>query len=292
MDNSVPIHKPFPSLGQAALLVLAVIGIQMAYGVVFGTVDAALRIAGINIGTPLVAQPLILAITNIVALGLPLIFGVLYQKARFSEVLPLGKPQSPLLVLAIIVTAVGVVVLSSEVDNFTRMFFPPPDWVAEMFGHLADAKAHPIQSGFLLVVVAPVTEEFFFRGLILRGLLSRYSISRAIILTALLFTALHLNPWQFFSAMLLGTLLGWWFVRTKTLTVCLLGHAIANGMVFAQAFMPFEIQGFNSDPASARSGQLQPLWFDATGLLLFLGGLLTFHIACRRDTKTNTLVSA
>lgn len=292
MDDHAPKHKTFPGLGQAALLVLAVIGIQMAYGVAFGAVHVALRIAGIHIGTSLVAQPLFLAVTNTVGFGLPLIFGVLYQKARFSEVLPLGRPGPPLLVLAIIVTVMGVMVLSSEVDNFTRMFFPPPDWVVKMFAHLGDTKAHPIQSGLLLVVVAPVTEEFFFRGLILRGLLSRYSKSWAVVLTALLFTIIHLNPWQFFSAMLLGILLGWCFVRTKTLTVCLLGHAVANGMVFVQPFMPFEIQGFNTDPASATPGQLQPLWLDAIGLLLFVGGLLMSRLACRRNTKTNTLVAA
>ncbi|MDH7501296.1 MAG: CPBP family intramembrane metalloprotease, partial [Verrucomicrobiota bacterium] len=277
MDNSALTHKTFPSLGQAVLLVLAVVGIRMLYGVVFGTIDAALRIAGINIGTSLVAQPLFLALTNTVGFGLPLIFGVLYQEARLSEVLPLRRPRPPLLVLAIMVTIIGAVVLSSEVDNFTRMFFPPPDWIVRMFGHLGDTKAHPVPSGFLLVVVAPVTEEFFFRGLILRGLLSRYSSSWAVVLTALLFTVIHLNPWQFFSAMLLGMLLGWWFVRTKTLTVCLIGHAFANGLVFVQPFMPFEVQGFNTDPASAMPGQFQPLWFDAIGLLLFLGGLLLFQ---------------
>ncbi|HOK77314.1 MAG TPA: type II CAAX endopeptidase family protein [Verrucomicrobiota bacterium] len=290
MDNSALTNRTFPSFGQAVLLVLAVIGIQMSYGIGFGMVYAALRIAGIDIGTSLVAQPLFLALTNTVGFGLPLVFGVLYQKARFSQVLPLRRPRPPLLVLAIAVTIMGAVVLSSEVDNFTRMFFPPPDWVVNMFGQIGDTRAYPIQSGFLLVVVAPVTEELFFRGLILRGLLSRYSSSCAVLLTALLFTVIHLNPWQFFSAMLLGTLLGWWFVRTKNLTVCLVGHAFANGLVFVQPFIPFEVQGFNTDPASSTPGQFQPLWFDAIGLLLFLGGLLIFQLACRRNTKTDTLV--
>lgn len=291
MDKDIIVGKTFPSVGQAVLLVLAVLVIQVANGIGVSLIDRVLRNAGVEIQTPLVAQPICLAVTNIIAFGLPLLFGVLYQNAKFTEVFPLRRPRSPLVVLGIMLAIIGAVVLSSEVDNLTRMFFPVPDWISSMFGYLGNAKAHLVQSAFLLVVVAPVTEEFFFRGLILRGLLSRYSKGWAVVLTALLFTVIHVNPWQFFSAMLLGTLTGWWFVRAQTLTVCLIGHAFANGFVLLQPFIPFEVRGFNTDPALATPGQLQPLWFDGIGLLLFLSGLLLFHLSCNREKKTNMFIS-
>jgi len=181
-------------------------------------------------------------------------------------------------------TVLGEIVLSSEVDNFTRLLLPPPDWLIRLFSSLTDVQSSPIQSAFLLVLVAPLTEELFFRGLILRGLLSRYSKVMAIVATALLFAFLHMNPWQFFSASILGLLFGWWFVRTGALLPCLFGHALVNGLVFLQFLFPTEIPGFNTDPTKAWPVQFQPLWLDAAGVVLLLGGLWLFHrLTARRS---------
>jgi membrane protease YdiL (CAAX protease family) len=52
----------------------------------------------------------------------------------------------------------------------------------------------PFDAVFILVIMAPLTEETLCRGLILNGFLKNYSRRKAMIVSALLFALLHLNP--------------------------------------------------------------------------------------------------
>jgi hypothetical protein len=97
-----------------------------------------------------------------------------------------------------------------------------------------------------------------------------------VLVTAVLFGLTHLNPWQFSSAMGLGAVLGWWFWRTQSLAPCLLGHALLNGWVLANPYLPFAIPGFNKGEPYA-SAELQPLWFDLAGLALAGTGAWLFQ---------------
>jgi len=82
-----------------------------------------------------------------------------------------------------------------------------------------------------------------------------------------------MNPWQFLSALGGGVLLGWLFVRTRSLVPCILGHALFNSAAFSTSYLPFQIVGFNTVP-NGGSVQFQPVWFDALGLGLTIAGLL------------------
>ena len=54
-----------------------------------------------------------------------------------------------------------------------------------------------IAAGFMVICVAPVAEEFFFRGFFYRALRSRYSVLGAALIDGLLFGAIH---WDFSGA--------------------------------------------------------------------------------------------
>ena len=84
--------------------------------------------------------------------------------------------------------------------------------------------------GFYLkaLIVAPIVEEYLFRGIILNGFLSRYSPAKAIILTTILFSFMHLNPMQYLVTFLLGMLLGWYFYKTRNLLSCIIIHSLSN----------------------------------------------------------------
>jgi membrane protease YdiL (CAAX protease family) len=83
---------------------------------------------------------------------------------------------------------------------------------------------------FLLpvVVVAPIAEEIFFRGLLLRDYLARYSVTTAIIVSAILFAIFHLNPWQAVVALPLGVAYAWLVLKTGSVLPGMMSHAMVN----------------------------------------------------------------
>ena len=272
-----PRQPQFPGFGQAVLLVLAVLGLQVALGLglALGSIVVATARGEAAGAAHVIDRPAVIAVINLLAFGAPLAFGVWWQKARARDVLPLGPPRIGLLA-PIVLTVLGLAILGSDLDNLLRRVFPLPGWLARFFDALSSARTHPIESVLLLVLVAPLTDELFFRGLILRGFLARYAVRPAVLGSAFLFAALHLNPWQFFSALALGLLFGWWFWRTGSLFPCLAGHACANSLVFSPTLLPFRIQGFNDQTWTSGAVALQPWWFDGAGLALLLGGAFWF----------------
>ena len=169
----------------------------------------------------------------------------------------------------------GVVTLISDVGNWLKAALPPPAWITQALSQLYDLAAHPVSGPLALVVIAPLTEELIFRGLILRGLLARTSPWRAIVISALLFALIHLNPWQFTTAFVAGLVLGWAYFRTGSLSLCMAGHALNNGLSLLAPGLPFVIRGFNSTPPPG-TVDFQPWWLDLAGVALVLGSVVWF----------------
>jgi membrane protease YdiL (CAAX protease family) len=95
-----------------------------------------------------------------------------------------------------------------------------------------------IAAGFMVICVAPVAEEFFFRGFFYRALRSRYSMLVAALIDGVLFGAIH---WDFSSAEALLIVpplaaLGFMFClvyeRTGTLYPVIALHALNNAIAF------------------------------------------------------------
>lgn len=170
----------------------------------------------------------------------------------------------------------GVIVGLSELDNLFRAVLPGVLLEQMDFAPDLDALVNLSWQGpVLAVVIAPLTEELVFRGLILRGLLGRWRPAAAITASALLFAATHLNPAQAPVAMLLGLLLGWIYARTRSLGLCVVGHALNNASTYVADF-PFEVRGFNFVPEEA-AVVFHPWWFNAIGALLLVAGLWWIH---------------
>jgi membrane protease YdiL (CAAX protease family) len=81
-----------------------------------------------------------------------------------------------------------------------------------------------------LVVGAPLSEELFFRGLILDKLRERQSTASALIITALIFAVVHFYLIQFAPVLAAGIVLGVIFIRTENLLVPIIAHAVSNGL--------------------------------------------------------------
>ena len=83
-----------------------------------------------------------------------------------------------------------------------------------------------------IVIAAPILEELIFRGIILNGLLKSNSPLKSIIISSLLFGLVHLNPWQFIGASILGSLSGWVYFKTNKLTLPIIIHMTNNFLGF------------------------------------------------------------
>lgn len=268
-------RPPFPSVGQAVLLTLILIGAQLVCGGVLGVLTA---LSGLGPETAFGPGPISLG--NLISFAIVLIVCMAWGKLSLRDALPCrAVPLS--LWPAAAVTVIGLSVILSEFSNLLMWVLPLPDFILEFFGGIIGNEGQVWQGILLICIVAPLTEEPIFRGLMLSGLLRCCRPWAAISLTAVLFAVTHLNPWQFVPALSLGLLFGWWFHKTRSLLPGIFGHALNNSLPFIAAVLAvvdprFEIPGYTTGTPDAVV--LQPPWFDAAGLVLIAIGLAW----CRR----------
>lgn len=81
-----------------------------------------------------------------------------------------------------------------------------------------------------VVLIGPICEEIVFRGIILEGLLKNYSHQKAVVFSAVIFGLIHLIPIQVINAFFMGIVLGWIYLKTRSLWVCIALHVINNGL--------------------------------------------------------------
>jgi hypothetical protein len=260
--------RPYPGFWHAVLLCVIFVAVQMTTMVPAGILDAIFHL---NLST----HPVVLGFANLCGFVVVLIVARAFAGPVLSEFCSL-RGVTPVAVAGVVLASAGSIIVLSEVDNLFRFILPVPEPLAKIFESLFFSGQNLLGTAFLLMIVAPVTEEIMFRGVILRGFLRRFNLAGAFILSSLLFGATHLNPWQFVSAMLLGVLFAWWYARTRSLIPSLLGHFLVNSMVVVAPRLPFEIRGFNMGDF-LDAPQLQPIWFDGLGVFLLLIGIWLFR---------------
>ena len=86
-----------------------------------------------------------------------------------------------------------------------------------------------------VAVVPAVCEELLFRGVVLKALIP-YGRATAILTSAVLFGLMHGNPLQLFYTTLLGVVIGYLYVRTGSLFLCMLTHFVNNGISCLQEY--------------------------------------------------------
>lgn len=79
------------------------------------------------------------------------------------------------------------------------------------------------------LILAPVLEELFFRGIILRFLLGKMQPIAALMISAGIFSALHFNLDSFIPIFILGFLLGKIYSDTGDIRCAICMHALFNG---------------------------------------------------------------
>jgi membrane protease YdiL (CAAX protease family) len=81
---------------------------------------------------------------------------------------------------------------------------------------------------FFVMVLAPITEEMFFRYFLYRSWKSYMSSRQAMLLTAFIFALLHFNLAAFVSLWVMGIFLTFLYERCGNLLPCIIAHGLFN----------------------------------------------------------------
>jgi len=186
------------------------------------------------------------------------------------EVFPV-KNIDPVFLLYLAITCVGLVIVLSEVDNIFRNNIPIPNHFSDKMKDLLTGN-DIISTAILIAVVAPLTEELLFRGIILNGLKKNHNAIAAIFISALLFSLFHGNPLQMTGAFFGGLYLAWILEKTKNILYPIASHSIFNLFPFLILRMTsIQIEGFTDIDGVSKN--YQPLWFDFSGIIILISGL-------------------
>lgn len=168
---------------------------------------------------------------------------------------------------ATLIGSIGIVLIMAELDNYIFYYLPMPLEFIDLFETLITGST----GFFAVVLMAPLTEELFFRGVIFKGLSLNYKPFTAVCLSALLFGVIHLNPWQLIPAFCAGIFIGWVYFRTGNILLCIFIHALNNGLAYFMQVLDVQVTGLSYD---IREGaQFLPLWLTVLGGLLLAAGI-------------------
>ena len=92
---------------------------------------------------------------------------------------------------------------------------------------------NPVTAFLAVVLVAPVTEEVIFRGLIFGAVEGRLGRWGAIGVSALVFAAAHFQVLYFVPLLICGVALGWLRAKSGSLAPSMLVHCVNNGISLA-----------------------------------------------------------
>jgi uncharacterized protein len=153
----------------------------------------------------------------------------------------IGKPDRPVQWFRLLGLTIAALIFSvaSMLVFLGLISYIFPNFVEQTLIFISKNKSLSVSSGdnllyriltFLtLVVVAPISEELIFRGLILNRWAQKWNLPRSVIATSLLFGFLHINP---IGISMLGLLLALLYLKTKTLWAPIAVHSMNNFIVF------------------------------------------------------------
>jgi membrane protease YdiL (CAAX protease family) len=125
---------------------------------------------------------------------------------------------------------------------------------------------------FTVVIVAPIVEEFLFRGIILHRWAAKWGIKIALLLSSLVFGLLHDN---IVGLSMFGFIMGLLYIKTRTLIVPIVCHALNNTAV---VILEFLLIHFDTTKTVYTVEEFRSLWWlgvvyvmlSAPGLIYFI----------------------
>jgi uncharacterized protein len=218
----VPVWAPFLA---ALMAIVALLIVVSAFGIA-GADENDLDKDGFVLGLTF-AQDLILVGSAIVVVWW---LGGRPSPAAFGLRVPKWKPALAWAAGAYAAFWVAAIIL--------QLIFGSPD-DQELVTDLKEQDSLPVLIGFatLICIVAPLTEEFVFRGFLFRVLWERMNVGVAAVISGAVFGLVHKEAGPQWVGVVvlgvLGALLCLIFVRTVSLLPCMMLHSFHNSISFA-----------------------------------------------------------
>jgi len=243
----------YPSSGQSWVIV----GIAILSMLLFSPINLLLN--------KVLGKEISFLVYYLLAMGVPFCIAHLIRKKQ-TGINKYDFSLSSMKIMALVsisIIAIQIGIISPIVNSL-----PMPEFMQRIFLEFAN------QNGafyfIAIVIAAPVIEELIFRGIILNGLLRRYSPVKSIILSSILFGIVHLNPWQFVGALIIGIFSGWVYYRTRKLSLSILIHLVNNLVAFVGMYF--------MDAETMMNESLTELYGGFTNLILITFGAILVSI--------------
>ncbi|TWT05473.1 CPBP family intramembrane metalloprotease [Planococcus sp. CPCC 101016] len=136
--------------------------------------------------------------------------------------------------------ALVVVSIAFSISMFWFQLFmlaPIAPWLVDFMLEaipIPDTPLYIVFTIFTIAILAPVVEEFMFRGVLLKRMIGKTSVWGGILISSLLFGVLHLDV---IGAFLFGVVASLLYLRTNNLLIPILLHIINNSLAAAAMFL-------------------------------------------------------
>lgn len=222
MEEKNTLPKAFPAPGD----VLAMLGIAFGAQVVVAVIGfIVLFFMGIPLDTTMqdpVVRGKAMAVFYFAAMSLTL-FGVIFYRNRRGGHGPIAhfsaRGLNPVLLIwgFALVLAIGVVI-----EPIISLLPDPP----------YSALGRGFWTVVSITVFAPLFEEALCRGVVLESLRAKYGVVVALLISSLFFGILHFYPAQVVGASVLGFVLGYVYIVTRSLWAPIILHAANNTLAY------------------------------------------------------------
>ncbi|NOZ58263.1 MAG: CPBP family intramembrane metalloprotease [Euryarchaeota archaeon] len=90
-------------------------------------------------------------------------------------------------------------------------------------------------------LLAPVSEEVYFRGYMFTALAGRLGAKAGVVLSSAYFAAVHLDARAFIPIFVLGAILAVAYAKTRSLTLVIVAHMVINSTTFLLSYLGVEV---------------------------------------------------
>lgn len=180
---------------------------------------------------PMISEGYIVNLTMLLPIVWVFIFGIWYWYLTNGETIKNIKVFTPKSIVVLLLLSVGYQVATT---GFLDLILPYFEKLAEEYSELMKQleNANPWLTLFTVVILAPISEELIFRGVIMKKACRFTNFAVANFLQALLFGLFHMNIVQGVYAFAGGLAMGYVAYQYRTILASIVFHLFFNSISY------------------------------------------------------------